>query len=167
MSDKRYTVKDLVAEHPVVDHLPPLVACLIWFSFLRGLNPPHVVEFLIGLATVAALVLTAATFVCAQVYQNSTPRVVDIRTTFADAIRRNWTSIFVLTFVAAVAPLAALLLIGSGPWAPLLGIWSGTMLAVKAQRTHYWLRTILFMQSVEDRVPQEPYVVPVPKRNSA
>lgn len=155
MSDSRYTLRDLVVEHPAVDHLPPLAAVTAWFFLLRPVEPSHVPEFLVGLATLAGLLLAAATFVCALTYQSASGRVARIRTAYGPQIRRNWTSIFLYSFLAAIAPLVGLLFIGSGPLTPALAIWAGVTLAAKAARTHYWLKTMLFMQYVEDQRPED------------
>lgn len=155
MADDRYTLRDLVVEHPIVDQAPAVVAGAGWYFLFRDWDPENVSEFLVGLATVSALVLTAATFVCTLTYQSTTPRVVAIRTAYGPQIRRNWTSIFLLSFLASVAPLAAILFLGSGPVTPLLAIWAAAMLMTKSARTLYWLKTMLFMQYIEDQAPAE------------
>lgn len=151
---KRYTMKDLLAEHPVFDHVVPAVAVVITLIVRGQVSPPNFELFLVGVATVSALVLSAATFVCALIYQSdASARVVGLRLRYAAELRRNWVSIFALTFVTSVAPLCAVLAVGT--WvAPLVGVWAVAMLTVKASRTVYWLHYMLFTQHVDDARPQ-------------
>lgn len=149
-----YTWKDVVAEHPGFDHVVPAVAVLATLAMRNQVAPPNFEAFLVGLATISALVLTAATFVCTLIYQSgATERIREVRLRFAEALRRNWLSIFVLVFATSVAPLVALLLVGT--WvAPLIGAWAFAMLTMKALRTVYWLHYVLLTQHVDDARPR-------------
>ncbi|EFQ82743.1 hypothetical protein HMPREF0063_11952 [Aeromicrobium marinum DSM 15272] len=155
MATREYGLRDLVVEHPGLDHLPAILAVGTWALLMRDLEVSNVPEFLVGLATVSALVLAAAAFVCTLTYQSSAQRVVDLRIAFGVQIQRNWVSIFAITFVAAVAPLVALLLVGTGPVGPAIAVWASAMLVMKAGRTLYWLRAMVFTQYLDDVRPAQ------------
>lgn len=161
---ENYTWKDAVAEHPAIDHVVPTLAVLATLAAREAVTPPNFDAFLVGVATVSALVLTAATFVCTLIYQSeATDRMKDVRLRFAPVLRRNWMSIFILVFATSVAPLVALLLVGT--WvAPLVGAWALTMLTMKALRTVYWLHYVLLTQHVDDARPRA--VVPAERMSA-
>lgn len=155
-----YRVKDFLAEHPGVDHVVPVLAISGLLSFRNHVSVENFDVFLVGAATVSALVLTAATFVCTLIYQsNASERIVELRMEFATALRRNWVTIFAILITTSVAPLCAVLLIGS--WlAPVVGVWSIAMLTVTAARTVYWLDAMLFTQYIDDVRPRTSLHVP-------
>jgi len=155
-----YRVKDFLAEHPGVDHVVPALAIGGLLLFRDRVSVDRFDVFLVGAATVSALVLTAATFVCTLIYQsNATERIIELRMEFATALRRNWVTIFTILIATSVAPLCAVLVIGS--WlAPVVGVWSLVMLSVTAIRTVYWLDAMLFVQHVDDVRPRKTLHVP-------
>lgn len=153
MTSERYTVRDILVEHPLIDAIVAFVIAVCVAIATQNWTPPNLSEFLVGLAAVSAGVLTAATFVCTLTYQSNSLRVVKIRAYYADQIRKNWTSIFSMVFAAAVLPLVGLLFVEGAHWTGAIAAWSLSMLVFKAMRTLFWLNTMLFMQQVEDLDP--------------
>lgn len=155
-------VRDLVAAHPAFDWVFPVGAAAGWVAMPDAFVPAAAdtrVQFYVAAATVAALVLAAATFVCALVYQAGSEYAVRVRTRFASELRRNWTSIITSSLLAALLPLVAIAVDEHNTVvASALTVFSLGVVVVRFARTTWWLRFVLLVQRESDSRPA-PYVV--------
>jgi uncharacterized membrane protein len=161
---------DALTAHPVFDQLIPVVATAAWLRFGGSLIPAEPgtrVSFYVGVATVSALVLAAATFVCTMTYQSTSALMSDVRRHFGRQLTRNWTSIIVAALVTSVVPILMILLDGKATTAAMaVSIYCVALLTVRFGRSVYWLSFTLFMDNAQMQVP-EPYVVPSPISRSS
>ena len=105
----RSSVKDFIANHPCVDHLPAVGAMTgVWTLGLTA-APSVLTAFLEGLGALAGLVLAAATF-AAMLAQSSSRVTVLLRQKYAVVLARNWNSILRASLLIGVAALVMLLL---------------------------------------------------------
>ena len=107
----RSSVKDFIANHPCVDHLPAVGAMTgVWTLGLTA-APSVLTAFLEGLGALAGLVLAAATFAAAMLAQSSSRVTVLLRQKYAVVLARNWNSILRAALLIGVAALIMLLLV--------------------------------------------------------
>jgi len=155
-------VFDELIAHPIYDQIVPLAVAIAWYFQLHGSAPADGasrIAFYVGVATLAALVLTAATFVCALTYQSTAGPLVTVRERFGGTLRRNWISVIISTlFVAALVLVAVLVDSTSSRVAMSSAVYGLVLVVLRGFRSVYWLQFSLFMQHVSDN-RTEPYVV--------
>ncbi|MBN0039345.1 hypothetical protein JN535_04045 [Cellulosimicrobium cellulans] len=150
-----------------MDQVIPIAATAAYAGVLSDMTPeiPDVrVAFYVGISTLAALAVAAATFVCTMTYQSTGEHMRAVRRHYGEVLRRNWTSILVSTLVAATLPLLAILV--DTRWrqaAMLIAVYSLVLVAVRFVRSIYWLRITLFLERAADELP-EPMAVKLPPR---
>lgn len=154
--------RDVVAAHPGFDWVVPVGVAAAWIAMPDAFIPAASetrVQLYVAAATVAALVLAAATFVCALVYQAGSDYAVRVRTRFAAELRRNWTSIITSSLLAALLPIVAIAVDEhNAVVASALTVFSLGVVVSRFARTTWWLRFVLLVQRESDSRPA-PYVV--------
>lgn len=171
-NERRSLIADTFAAHPSVDWLvvAPVGAGASWLMWgdRVDLTDGSRSAFLGGVATLAGLVLAAATFICTLTYQSTSQQVAYVRKHFGPELRRNWRAIFASILAAAVATLVAFLILDTRPEIAMsVGVFGLVTVVVRAARAHYWLSYTLFMHQVSDAT-EPPYVVQLPaERESA
>jgi hypothetical protein len=168
--DVRIGVVDFYAARPWVDLLAVALLGLLWVLAGAELLTPSSaaarLEFYVGVATLAALVLAAATFVCTMVYQSASPHVETVRKRFGATLRTNWTAIIAWSLLAAASPIVAILLDEKYPaWAMAISVVALGLIVMRFARSVYWLRLTLFLQHVSDAADPV-YVVKMPVRKA-
>jgi len=144
-----------ILDHPWVDFALAVAAPVLLYV---GGAVPHLpgdarLAFVGGASTIAGLVMTGATFICALTYQSSNILMAKVRDLYSRPLRRNWASILGGAFISAVAPVASLLLTGY-PWvASLACVSSLVLISCVFTRAIFWMRYTLFMQSAADERP--------------
>lgn len=165
----RLRVADVLAARPIFDQIVPVTFGVLYAVVLRSLTPTSDdvrVAFYVGVSTLAALAVAAATFVCTMTYQSTGEHMTTVRRRYGEVLRRNWTAILVSTLVAATLPLIGILV--DTRWRTagmLIAIYSLLLVVVRFARSVYWLRVTLFLERVSDEAPQ-PMAVRLPRRAS-
>lgn len=148
---KNRKAQDFYLAHPLLDQLLPILGLAIWHFTLKQVVPGSADAQLaayVGLSAIAGLVLAAATFVCTMIYQSTSPSVLLLREKFSKSLSKNWASIFALTFVAALLPIAATLLHSSnGTLSFALVIYSAAILIGRGARTYTWLLVSFWLEA--------------------
>ena len=146
----QHTVGDLVAAHPGIDQLLPVLVAAFLFMVpdVTHFVPSGARETIYAtMATVSGLALAAATFVCTMTYQSANILMTGIVRSHATELRRNWTTIISSNLVTALLPLAALAM---DERLPHIGIviasYAVTLLCVRFMRAVWWLQYSLFRQ---------------------
>ena len=157
MKRKRQAAADFLAAHPLVDQLAPVLVLAVWIIALRGFAPagesPRLYVYA-GVSTLAALVLTAATFVCAFTYQSTSTLMVDVRHRFGTPLRKNWLSILLWSLGCAVLPLVSMAVDAEAKRVSFaLTLYALSLLVAKFSRSVFWLKYTLFAQTVSDHLP--------------
>jgi hypothetical protein len=162
-------VADVLAAHPIVDQTVPLgvtVAYLVWLDSFTPIGLETRVSFYVGVSTLAALAVAAATFVCTLTYQSASDHMTAVRKHYGGELRRNWTSIILSTLVAATLPLLSILADSRSIYvAVAMTVYALALVVVRFCRSVYWLRLTLFMEIVSNATPEK-IVVKLPRRAS-
>ena len=142
-------------QRPFVDHAPALLIAAVILSTgaFSDLPQSTLATLVVGVTTVAALVMTAATFICALTYQSSNILMTKVRERHAAALSRNWGAIISGAFLAAVVPLLALLVPSHRNPVTSAVIYCLAIVTVRFFRAVFWMRYTLFMQQAADLTP--------------
>jgi hypothetical protein len=152
MPRRRKRFREFMLRHPVLDQIPALVLAGVTSTLgvARSLSEGRVTTAAIGVVTVAALVMAAATFICAMTYQSANILMTRVRERFAADLRTNWGSILAGTFVGAVAPIIAIVFASDSTLVIVACTYSLTLVAARFTRAAFWLKYTLFMQEASE-----------------
>lgn len=155
MNRPQRSVREWVVQHPVIDHLPGLglAVLAVWTGAFTTLPDGDRTTLVIGATTVAALVMAAATFICAMTYQSANILMTQVRQRHAAALRRNWFSIIAGCFAAAILPILTVLTPASVSLAVAACLYSMGLVAARFARAMFWMSYTLFMQEADDVRP--------------
>lgn len=147
--------KEALLRRPGIDQFPAVAAALtVWLtSFGASMDLTTRTTLVVGVATIAGLVMAAATFICALTYQSANILMTAVRDRFATELRRNWRSIIGGAFLGAVLPVLALPIAGHPQLGVIACAYSVTLVSLKFLRASFWLRYTLFMQQASDLRP--------------
>lgn len=142
-------------QRPFLDHAPALLIAAVILSTgaFSDLPQSTLSTLVVGVTTIAALVMTAATFICALTYQSSNILMTTVRERHAAALSRNWGAIISGAFLAAVVPLLALLVPDHRSPVIAAVIYCLAIVTVRFFRAAFWMRYTLFMQQAADLTP--------------
>lgn len=164
---RRSRAADFWLQHPSLDLLPGLlvtVAGLVAVGRLPGVELEMRAVVYGGVAAFGGLALAAATFACSMTYQSSNILMSRVRNEFASDLRVNWQSIIIWMLVGAVLPLVAALVDGlSARLGLTLAVGGLAFILIKVVRAMFWLGYTLFMDEVDQTLPQK---IPAPARPS-
>lgn len=149
-------IYEWILEHPRLDYALPLVLILAGAIFHNVPTPTDNdrLYLVAGVSTVAGLVMTAATFVCTLTYQSSNVLMNHVRLAYATTLRRNWVSIIVRSFVAAIAPVCTLAFAFPSWVAVAASLVSLVLICQAFARAVFWMVYTLFMQDASSARPQ-------------
>lgn len=147
MATQQHPVRERLVQHPAIDHVPAsiLAALTLVSGSFADLPTEDRTTLVMGVTTIAALVMAAATFVCAMTYQSANILMAQVRQRHADALRRNWSSIIAGCFVAATLPILTLLAPASSRLAVTVCLYSLSLVAARFVRAMFWMAYTLFM----------------------
>lgn len=162
--EARLWAGDRIAAHPSIDQALALGAPGAWVLWLDGFTPSDPaarLTFYGAAATLAALALAAATFVCTMTYQSTNEYVAIVRRRYGHELRKNWTTVITSTLLAAVAPVVAMVIDDRFTAVAMAAVvYCLALVVLRFLRSVYWLRLTLFLQQASDESPQE-FVVPL------
>lgn len=150
--------QEWILSHPVLDQPLALAAGLL-VGLLRwraGIGDGSLTTVVIGVTTIAALAMTAATFICAMTYQSANILMARVRDRYAADLKRNWGSIIGGSFVGAALPVIALAATDSRPWVLGVSCYSLALVVLRFARAAFWLKYTLFMQEASEVITRVP-----------
>lgn len=163
MARRTHPLREWMLQHPSVDHAPGIavaVAILTTNGFTT-LGDGDRTTLVIGVTTIAALVMAAATFICSMTYQSANILLTRVRQNHASALRRNWFSIIVGAFYAATLPILTLLVAQQVTVTVALCLYSLALVTARFLRAVFWMSFTLFMQEADDIRPTTRIARPV------
>ncbi|WEV71994.1 Na+:H+ dicarboxylate symporter [Bifidobacterium sp. ESL0790] len=152
-------LEDFLVAHPSIDVVISVLILITWI--ICGKPIPDISKtgsnLFVALSTLSGLVMAAATFICTMTYQSESRHMRIVRKRYSGELSRNWISVIIWTFIAAVLPLISVVI-----WethlviAVAFSLFALAMLVIKFVRCLHWLKYTLFMQKVSTII-QEPF----------
>ncbi len=150
--------RNILAAHPILDQVLPLVGIVAWIAFGQPLVPDNEsmrTSFYLGSATISGLAMAASTFVCAMTYQSANILMAKTRDLYGPELRRNWVAVIGSHLVTATTPIFAIVIDGhSTTLAMGVTLYALLLLFARFSRGLWWLQFTLFMDVKSSEIPE-------------
>lgn len=157
-------VKDHLSLHPMYDPAATVLTFVAAILLLPPLNLGPDGSVIVAFQTQAAfagLTLAASTFACGLIYGSHATPVRTVRRAYSSELRRNWSVVLGITFVAGLLPIAAIFLLAvSSQVAFSLSAASMVALICASSRSIYWTHYVLLAEDLDGKnqwVDHPPY----------